>query len=376
MKVSFLLGSRGEWGYIRPIIAELSRRGHDPSIYAVNMAVLGAYGQLATEIAAEGYPVTNRLLTAISGDSHAAMAKSVALTTSVVADVLMNDRPDWFVLAGDRAEQLGAAVAASYTYTPTAHVQAGERSGNIDDTARHAIARLVHVHFASNLDAAERLIRSGESESRVFISGAPQLDDLLNDPLPTRDDLGARRLVPREEYLLACLHPVTENLADLEKSTGVMIDVLEERSEPKVWILPNNDPGGELIRQLVLGRRRSSDFVHTNLVRTDYLGVMKHAKALVGNSSSGILEAPSLGLCVVNVGERQRDRVRGRNVIDVDFEPAEIANALERASSVAFVRSLEGMENPYGDGLSSSRIVSTLEEIRVDQALLAKRLAF
>ena len=185
----FLLGSRGEWGYIRPVIEELQKRGRTYEICATNMAVLPEYGNIAKKIRDEGYVVTDMPLMALAGDSRFAMAKSLGVLIQSFVDVLARNKPKWLVLAGDRGEQLAGAIAGSYTYVPTAHIQAGELSGNIDGVARHAIARFAHVHFASNRDASSRLHRFGEQEERIFEVGAPQLDDIANKRYSSREEL-------------------------------------------------------------------------------------------------------------------------------------------------------------------------------------------
>ncbi len=374
MKVLFILGSRGEWGYIKPIIRKSKEYGIRPLIYAVNASVLVSYGGLVDEIEREGFEVSKKSLTSMEGDTRAAMAKSMGILNLALVDGFESIKPDWIVCAGDRAEQLVAAMVASYLYIPLAHIQAGERSGNIDGVARHAIARFSHLHFAANEDAKERLIRSGEDSWRVFNTGAPQIDDIrtleANESELSEFDLQSK------SYILACLHPVTEEYATTGEVIQNLSMVLKERTEKIVWILPNNDAGGKHIRDYILKNHRVQDKIFANLTREKYLLLLKYTKAMVGNSSAGLLEAPSFKIPVLNIGRRQADRVRGANVVDCEYGSESIHQGLDKVLSRDFLTSLEGVQNPYGDGNSADRILKILSSTRIDENLLIKQIAY
>jgi GDP/UDP-N,N'-diacetylbacillosamine 2-epimerase (hydrolysing) len=373
LRLAFVLGSRGEWGYIKPVIDEATRRGHESHIIAVNMAVLPRYGDLANHVSSLGYTVSSRIFSAYEGDLHATMAKSVFSAGGGVVDALVQLSPDWLVLAGDRAEQLGAAIAGSFLYTPTAHIQAGEVSGNIDDTSRHAIARFAHLHFASNEDAVIRLERSGEQRWRVQLTGAPQLDEVRRSE-KRGFDVVKRLSLPVSDFCLAVFHPVTESRGELQAQTQELLAALDEVGRYCVWILPNNDAGAHQIRELIESRSRVANSVFVNLERRDFLGLMQASAYMVGNSSAGILEAPSLGVPAVNVGRRQLGRIRGVNVIDVESKSQSIVEGISLALDPEFRRKCFEGKNPYGDGHASTRIVDSLESTPVDQRLLIKRL--
>jgi GDP/UDP-N,N'-diacetylbacillosamine 2-epimerase (hydrolysing) len=373
LRLLFVLGSRGEWGYIKPVIDEATYRGHHCHIVALNMAVLPRYGDLANEVSSLGYDVSSRIFSAFEGDQHATMAKSVFSAGSGIVDALAQIAPDWLILAGDRAEQLGAAVAGSFCYVPTAHIQAGEVSGNIDDTSRHAIARFAHLHFASNEDAKTRLEQSGEQTWRIQLTGAPQLDEVR----PTADagaEVVRRLSIPTDDFCLAVFHPVTESRGELRMQMQELIAALDVIGRYCVWILPNNDAGGSEVREIVESQSRVANSVFINLDRRDFLGLMEASAYMVGNSSAGILEAPSLGVPAVNVGRRQLGRLRGPNVIDVEPVRQSIVEAVNLALDPEFRRSCIDGGNPYGDGLASGRIVDCLETTPIDQQLLVKRL--
>jgi GDP/UDP-N,N'-diacetylbacillosamine 2-epimerase (hydrolysing) len=375
MKLLFLTGSRSEWGYIRPILKLCEKRGIDYHICATNMLLLPAYGTLIDEIRRDGYTVSDELYMALEGHNHYTMSKSLGVFLSSFTDTLNRLRPTWVVLSGDRAEQLMGAVAAAYTYTPVAHIQAGERSGNIDGVSRHAIGKLVHLHFAANEDAATRLRNLGEEAFRIHNVGAPQLDEIVDGGFPDRQALSRKYgLDLARPYLLMVQHPVTEEMDSAYDQAMTLGQAVEDLDVQKVWVLPNNDAGAGAVRRALFKFRSGDTQMFDNLPRADYLGFLTGAAAIVGNSSSGILEAPTLKIAAVNVGRRQLDRVRGTNVIDVPVEREAIRDGVRRALSEDFQAKLEACVNPYGDGKSSSRIIDCLANTPIDDRLLIKRL--
>jgi GDP/UDP-N,N'-diacetylbacillosamine 2-epimerase (hydrolysing) len=377
MKLLFINGSRGEWGYIRPLIKQCILEGIDYSICATNMLMLQGYGNLVDEIKREGYRVDDEIYMSLEGSNHFTMVKSLGIFLTSFVDVLYRHRPDWIVLAGDRGEQLMGSIAGAYTYTPVAHIQAGERSGNIDGTARHALGKFTHMHFAANEDAVERLLRLGEEPFRVHKVGAPQLDELTQGLVSSRAELKRKYNIAEDEpYLVIVQHPVTEEMDRAEEQVRVLVESLNHFKLRKIWILPNNDAGSETVRRELLQHRRSDSHLFENLTRMDYLGLLKNCQAIVGNSSSGLIEAPSFGIPVVNIGRRQNNRVQGVNVINADFVDLECIKAIERAISPEFRAKIKDCLNPYGDGRSSERILEILQNTAIDEKLLIKNLVY
>lgn len=377
MKLLFLNGSRGEWGYIRPIIRRCMARDIDYSIVATNMLLLPNYGSLVDEIKAEGFAVSDELFMSLEGHNHHTTVKSMAVLLNSLADVLYRVKPTWLILAGDRGEQLMGAIAASYTYTPVAHIQAGERSGNIDGVARHAIGKFVHLHFAANQDAADRLHRLGEEPFRIHNVGAPQLDEMLEGHVtPPAELFDKFNIDAGQPFLLVVQHPVTEEMDRASAQAAALMAALRQLPMPKVWVLPNNDAGASSLRRVLAQLRTADTYAFENLSRPDYLGFMNACAAMVGNSSSGLLEAPTFRKAAVNLGRRQADRVQGANVINAPFEETDIVAAIHRALSEEFQASLKDCLNPYGDGRSSERILDILEGTPVTDRLLVKELTY
>lgn len=377
MKLLFLNGSRGEWGYIRPIIDLCKQRGIEYGICATNMLLLSGHGMLVDEIRADGYNISDEIFMSLEGHNHTTMVKSLGIFLSSFIDTLKREKPDWLVLAGDRGEQLMGAIAAAYTYIPVAHIQAGERSGNIDGVARHAIGKFAHLHFASNKDAADRLLKLGEEAFRIHNVGAPQLDELVKCDIPDRQSISRKLSIPTDSaFLLVVQHPVTEEMDEAAQQVDALVEALKRFELPKVWILPNNDAGSHVVRRSLLQSRGRDTYIFDNLSRIDYLGLLQNCAAIVGNSSSGLLEAPTFGTPAVNIGRRQEDRVQGANVINAAFQSDVIEQAIREALSPEFKAAVCSIENPYGDGRSSERIVEILEQTRIDSRLLVKKVTY
>lgn len=378
-KIMFLTGSRGEWGYIRPLLRMIdSREDVEYRLVVTNMHLLPSFGNSYKEIEKDGFKIHYRIHMSLDGYSHTTMAKSLGICLMNLPDILENEKPDWLVLAGDRGEQLMGAIAAGYTYTPVAHIQAGEVSGNIDNMARHAIGKFVHLHLASNQDAAERLLKLGEEPFRVHNVGAPQLDEMIQNDFSTKDEV-ERNLgfVVPNKFILAVMHPVTEEYQHCKEQAEIYVDALNQIEYPKIMILPNNDAGSKQVRAAIENRRKGEYYLFANMKRQDYLYLLKNCVCIVGNSSSGLLEAPSFRTPAVNIGRRQNLRYRGNNVLDVDFDVDSILDAVRRASSEEFHEYLkENVDAPYGDGHSSEKILDLLMNTRIDEKFLMKHLTY
>lgn len=375
--ICFLTGSRGEWGYIKPILRAIES---DPemsySIIATHMHLLPEFGMSVNQIEQDGFFVAEKIFMTLDGYNSVTMTKSLANLLVELPGALNRLRPDLIMLAGDRGEQLMGAIAGGHMGIPVAHIQAGELSGNIDGIVRHAITKLVHLHFAANEEFAQRVIKMGEQPFRVHNTGAPQLDELV-----IKDDLEDERIRNKyrlrdEKLILVVQHPVTEEERDSNVHLRETLAAIDEIGWTTIMIYPNADAGSELMRTELKNLNTNKIRLFRNLPRKDYLGIMRIADVMVGNSSSGILEAPSFKLPAVNIGRRQNGRPQARNVINCGYDRQEIVKCIRQVSAEEFRSKLEGMGNPYGDGNSAQRIVTILKEITIDQALLNKEMAY
>jgi GDP/UDP-N,N'-diacetylbacillosamine 2-epimerase (hydrolysing) len=376
--IAVLTGSRGEWGYIRPILKCIER---DPSldyrIIATHMHLLPTFGSSVREIERDGFHVDERLFMTYDGYTAGTMTKSLGSLLLELPTTLMRLRPDLLLLAGDRGEQLVGALAALHLGIPVAHIQAGELSGNVDGIVRHAITKLAHIHFAANEEFGDRVRKLGEQDFRIFVTGAPLVDELVEGHITPEEELRDRyRLDGQEKLVLTVQHPVTEEEGEAGEQVSETISALMELNWPTVIVYPNADAGSEHIRQQLASLKRPKVRMFRNLPRQDYLGLMRMATVIVGNSSSGIMEAPSFGKPTVNIGRRQNGRPQACNVINVGYYRDEILEAVKRATSPEFVATALTAKNPYGDGNASARIVEILKNIHLNDKLLLKELTY
>lgn len=377
-KILFLTGSRGEYGYIRPLLELLKNDAElRPYVVATNMHLLPEFGSTVREFQKDSIQVHENVLMSLAGYTHESTAKSLGVLQLSLVDILSREKPDFLLLAGDRGEQLIGAVAAGYLQIPIAHIQAGERSGNIDGMARHAITKLAHLHFSSNADATQRLRRMGEEEFRIHEVGAPQLDGLVESASLERAAVLARYQANHGRPLVLVLqHPVTEEAHLSGEQMRATLEAVLDCDCHAVVVYPNNDAGSLPLQRAIESVRSPRLHVERSLSRPLFASLMAAADAMVGNSSSGILEAPSFGLPAVNLGRRQEGRLQGANVLNAPHRKDEIAAALRRALSPEFRRQAGLRPNPYGDGRSSQRILAILKETPIDEKLLIKRMTY
>jgi GDP/UDP-N,N'-diacetylbacillosamine 2-epimerase (hydrolysing) len=373
-----ITGSRGEYGYIRPIIKGMDNYDNlEYIIVATNMLLAPEFGYAINNFYRDNIDVRYKIEMSMSGYSNSSMTKSLGIFLQSLTDIVSNDKPDVILLAGDRSEQLVGAIVGAHMNIPVAHIQAGELSGNIDGMSRHAITKFGHIHFASNLDAKQRLLNMGEQEFRVFNTGAPQLDEFCNYNYLTKDELYDEFSLNKEhEFCLLVQHPVTEESSDSENQMNITLSAIINSGIQTVLIYPNNDAGSTGIQNAIDDSNLTNIHIRRNVDREFYANLMKHASFLIGNSSSSILEAPTFELPAINIGRRQNGRLQAKNIINVDFDVVEINKAILKARDLNFKNGLKGLKNPYGDGQSSLRILDILENLVVDENLLNKQLTY
>ncbi|MEJ2887912.1 UDP-N-acetylglucosamine 2-epimerase [Actinomycetospora aeridis] len=376
--VAIVTEARSSFSYFRPIVRLIEDDDSmTHSLLVVSQHLLPAFGYTVEEIEREGLDISDRLYSVFDGYTPATMAKSTGALMMSLTDSFVRLRPDWVLVLGDRGESLAAAYTAATMNIPVAHVQAGERSGNVDGMTRHAITRFAHLHFASGEEAAERLRRMGEEEWRIATVGAPQLDELLRRSFADPEQIAAQFEIDLDRPLLLVLqHPVTEDFGEGADQMQATLEAVCELGEQTILVFPNSDAGSEDIRRVIGQYRRPFIRVERNLPHHAYAGLMNVATAMVGNSSSGIIEAPLMGLPAVNVGDRQRERARASNVIDVPHKREAIVDALRRAMSLEF-RAQMSTDSPYvGDGQVSERILEILRTTTIDHKLMTKQIVY
>lgn len=379
-RIAVILESRATYGYSRNVMRVMRDFPELELVTLVTgMHLMPELGNSVDVIRADGYPVSMAVPFNPGDEGRAAWPRAMGRAIEGYADALDELAPDIVLLSGDRAESLAVCVTAAYMGLPIAHIQAGDKSGHIDDAARHAIGKLVHIHFASCEDSANRLLRMGEEKFRVFNVGAPQLDDIAGR------DFHAGRIAVDDRihdlsrpYLVLLQHPIMAERDDVKEQMRSSLEACLETGMPVFWIYPNSDSGYGRILELVEEHRGGERLtLLANLERDDFLTLLANAAALVGNSSSGILEAPSLHIPVVNIGNRQRGRPQASNIVDCGYGKDEIAAAIDRAlNDPGFRAACSRAVNPYGDGRSGARICETLRDISLDRRLLDKQCTY
>src|SRR5579862_1884906 len=373
-RIGVVTTSRADYGHLYWPLRELAA---DPTI-ELGVYVLGGhlsphFGFTVGEIERDGFPIRARIECLLSSDTDTGMAKTIGMAMLGLADAFAAWRPDLLLLIADRYEMLAPASAALAMRIPIAHIEGGEVSqGAIDDHVRNALTKLAHIHFTSTETARRRVIAMGEEPWRVHHAGAPSLDHMRRSRLMERADVETQLgITLARPSILAAFHPVTI-LTDTTVEADAFYAAMEQVSGQLIFVYPNADAGGLALieRSRILARRRSDTHVFMNLDPVTYWSLLGQVDAMVGNSSSGIMEAASFRLPVVNVGMRQQGRERPRNILDVPAEASAIEAALRHALSVELRHELAGMENPYGNGTAARTIAAVLATVPLEGLLI------
>jgi len=377
-RIAVVTTTRADFGIYRPLLRRLADdAGVVLRVIAGGMHLRPEFGMTVDEILEAGFDVAARVDLLSGDDSPAGIAGAMARATRGFAEAYAALAADIVVILGDRFEMHAAAVAAQPLRLPLAHLHGGELTlGALDDSFRHSMTKLSHLHFVAADDFRRRVLQMGEEPWRVVTCGALGLDNLIDTPPLADPELEARIGLPLAPApLLVTVHPETRDPAPAGEQAAPLLEALDEAGLPVVFTAPNADAGGREIR------RRMEDYVAAHpaarlvdsLGTPAYFALMARAAAMVGNSSSGIIEAASLGLPVVNVGDRQRGRPRAANVIDAPRRAAAIGAAIRRATSETFRASLAGLRNPYAADRPAAEIIHrVLVSVALDEGLLNK----
>lgn len=329
-------------------------------------------GNTIEEIRSDGFSIDGIIDACPEDDSGTALAHAFSKEVAELTSIASSLQPDIILVLTDLGYALAGAIVGLYLNIPVAHLHGGDVSGAIDDSIRHAITKLSHLHFPATETSANRIRKLGEEEWRIMVSGAPGLDQ-IREAKWDADAVLARLNVP-EPYAVLVQHPVTTEADAATEQIRKTLQALSDTALTVVSIYPNLDTGGQ---QIISELHRHPELIlHRNLPREDYLALLSRATFMIGNSSSGIIEAASFQLPVVNIGSRERGREKANNVIDVDHDVEAIRRAIAHATSSQFRASLKHLKNPYGDGKAGERIANRLSEVTIDRKLLQKRLTY
>ena len=379
-KIAVVTGTRAEYGYLKPLMKAIQSDGKLELVTLITgMHLLSDFGN-TYQIVENDFSKTVKIPMTLDGDDLKDMADYLSSGIRNFADYLSKNKPDIIVVLGDRSEALAAALAAMYLNIPIAHINGGDVSGgNIDESIRHAITKIAHIHFAHTRENADRLEKMGENKKRIFVTGALTLDTILNIDLQTKEDIFKKyNLDPNKTTFLVVQHPITTLKDKGYSQMKELFSVLNELKEQTVMLYPNCDSGGrDLIR--LIEKHESNDYlrVFKNLPHEDYLSLMKSSNVMIGNSSSGIIEAPSFKIPVINIGGRQQRRSRTENIIDVEPNKNKILEAIDFAlGNKDFLKKVKTCKNKFGDGKTAQKIVKILKELKIDDKLIQKQITY
>jgi len=378
-RIVYVTGTRADYGLMsRTLKLWDQSEVLNVSICVTGMHLLHHYGMTVHEIENDGLAICARIETDLSQTSGAAMAKAIAHGLEGMVDVFEIEKPDLVVVLGDRGEMLAGTLAAVHLNIPVVHIHGGERSGTIDESVRHAISKLAHYHFTSTELARERLINMGELPKNVFAVGAPGLDGLVSEAVATREELcGQVGFDPKGLVVLLVFHPVLQEAADAGKQMMNVLNALASFPLQVVCLMPNADAGGRLIETVIKefkSQIKIGFHVFSHLARPQFISWMRHCDFMIGNSSSGIIEAATFGAPVVNIGNRQFGRERCQNVIDVLAESHAIHAGIEQALRLR--ESHNEVLNLYGDGQAGQRMLKLLAELPLSADVMNKYNAY
>ena len=377
-RIAYVTGTRADFGLMAGTLARLHEQPDTHvALLVTGMHLSAEFGMTVDEVQALGLPIAARIAINVDDRSHLAMAQAVGQAVTGIAAALDAMRPDLLLLLGDRGEMLAGAIAALHLGIPVAHLHGGERSGTVDEPMRHAITKLSHLHLVGTEESRERVVRMGELPQNVFVVGAPSLDDVVHrDPTPRAQVLQSLGLPHGARYALVLFHPVVQEAAQAQAQVAALVQALRAEALARgmhvVWLAPNADAGSAPIVEAM--QREGGSHVHclTHLPRGRYLDALACAEVLAGNSSSGIIEAASLGTPVVNIGKRQLLRQRNANTLDCEGDATSIGAAL----ASALQRGRFPPANVYGDGQSGERIARLLAAVPLPGSLLDKSNAY
>jgi len=378
--IAVVTTSRADWGHLEwPFRRMLESSSITPKLIVSGAHLDNRFGKSINLIQESGYEVTAEVPFLEDDDSDEGMARSIGRAVSGFSDLLGKMRPDILLLIADRYEMLAPASVALALRIPIAHIEGGEISeGAIDQQVRDALTKMSHIHFVPTEQAAKRVINMGEEKDRVYTVGTPSLDHLKYSKFTSLEGIQKTvGLIFNKKPIVAIFHPVTMHIKTTKEAEifyPTIGKIAEETDRPLVFCFPNADAGYNHVIQLAnrVCNQYKNAKLHINLNHLDYWTLMRESCLLIGNSSSGIMEAASLKLPVINVGIRQKGRMRAANVIDADANYKSIKEAVNKSLSNKFVNSIKDLVNPYGDGNSGDLITSVLENIELDRLHMKK----
>lgn len=374
-KICVITGTRAEYGLLRWVMQGIQDdSGLTLQIIATGMHLSPEFGLTFREIEQDGFQIDRKVEMLTSSDTPVGIAKSMGLGLSGFADALNELHPDLIVVLGDRFEIFSAVSAALVARIPVAHVHGGETTeGSIDEALRHSITKMSHLHFVAAEEYRQRVIQLGEQPDRVFMVGGLGVDNIKRMKLLDREALEQSLGIQLgEKSLLVTFHPVTLETGTAADQMAALLAVLDGQHDTQlVFTMPNADTDGRVLKTMIeqFVAQHANSRAYTSLGQLRYLSCLAHVDGVVGNSSSGLLEAPSFQKGTINIGDRQRGRLQAASVINCEPTRESITTALKHLYSAGFHTGLRNVRNPYGEGGASEKILATLKSAALDGVL-------
>ena len=374
-KICVITGSRAEYGLLRWVMEEIKRSPVlELQVVATGMHLSPEFGLTYREIEKDGFKIDRKLELLLSSDSPTGVSKSVGLGMIGFGDLLSDLEPDMVLVLGDRFEILAAVTSAMLLRIPVAHLHGGELTeGLIDESIRHSVTKMSHLHFVAADEYRQRVIQLGEQPDRVLLVGGLGVDNINNLTLLDKAELeDSMEFKFGKRNLLVTFHPVTLENATSESQIRELLSALSEQKDTNIiFTMPNADTDGrvlfEVIKEYVAENDNACAFTSLGYLR--YLSCLQYVDGVVGNSSSGLIEVPSFKKGTINVGDRQRGRIKADSVIGCQPNKNSICEAIDELYSASFQERVAGVKNPYGDGGASRRVVEVLESVSLDDIL-------
>ncbi|RLQ97144.1 UDP-N-acetylglucosamine 2-epimerase [Falsibacillus albus] len=379
-KICVVTGTRADYGIYIPLLEKLQiHHRFELSILAAGMHLSPAHGHTINEIKRDGFNITGKVDTILINHTEGNMAKSIGMGILGMTQHFETQPPDLVIILGDRGEMLAAAIAAAHLNIPVAHLHGGEISGSIDESVRHAITKLSHIHFPATSQSAARIQKLGEDPWRIFNVGSLRVEQILSGNLPLFETVTEKYSLPitPKQFILYIFHPVSFECGSIQMQASLTLKKILAKNLPVICILPNTDAGADEVMMAYQNISHDNQvFYIKNFQQADYLTILQNARCLIGNSSSGIIEAASFHVPVLNVGSRQQGRERSGNVIDVTPDPADIESGIDLLFSADFQKKVNEVRNVYGAGKTTEKIINTLENIEITPQLTSKRISY
>ncbi|MGB9927143.1 MAG: UDP-N-acetylglucosamine 2-epimerase [Methanosarcina sp.] len=378
-KILYISGTRADYGLMQSTLQSVRNNSKlTLEILATGMHLMEEFGSTIKEINKDGF-IHHTIEARYERDDRSSMVEFIGLLLQALPTKIKEINPDIILLLGDRGEMLAGAITGVYLGIPVAHIHGGEVSSTVDDFTRHAITKFAHIHFPATKLSAQRILKMGELQEFIFITGAPGLDSILHEKLIEPEDIAHKYgLDISQPIIIVIQHPVSIEVEHAQDQMKETLEAIVDLKFQTLVLYPNSDAGGRKIIDVIKSYESNSNiYTYKNIPRKEYLSLLNIASVLVGNSSSGIIESSSFKLPVVNIGTRQAGRERADNVIDADYERGDIkGKILKCLYDQDFKEKVKSCHNPYGDGKAGEKIATILSSIDITEKLLQKRLSY